>query len=114
MCDLFKFGGLSAAESNKNGIVFGICGKVNLRHGRKNVIGYIIDERDGLLEIKIESLEDNIYINRPVYNRQIHQYDFNNELCDKYLVSDIWPIRLKLNTNGMSSILFSIAIVGKT
>ena len=53
--DLFVFGGLNGTEFLKDGMNYICCLKANLRNQRgRNIIGYVMDEIDDTLLIKVD------------------------------------------------------------
>ena len=90
----------------------GCAGKVNLVKNNSNIIGHAIGERNTLLWVQVEGLdeEDEIFtIKRP-------QFDLENWKCvvgnceNKKLghkLTEHWPIRLLLNENGNCKFSFA-------
>ena len=113
MCKLFHFGGLSASKLNKNGHLYALCGKANMKWNGKNVIGYIVDEDSNRMKIKIDGKSQVIYVDRPQFDTIEGKYQMpvGRTDSDMYQLSELWPIRLKLNNNGKTSIIFSIAVL---
>ena len=109
---LFKFGGLSAVTFEKNGMKHLCCGKVNLIRGGKNMIGYIVDEEVNDLKIRIEGEENNVIcLCRPEYNVVDGKYIYDTSLKSKdtYVISQLWPVRFKINNSGQASFIISSA-----
>ena len=113
MCKLFHFGGLSASKLNKNGHLYALCGKANMKWNGRNVIGYIVDEDSNRMKIKIDGKSQVIYVDRPQFDTIEGKYQMpvGRPDSDMYQLSELWPIRLKLNNNGKTSIIFSIAVL---
>ena len=106
--DLFTFGGLDASVVHKDGMKHVICAKANLRRGTKNTIGYVIDEDNERLHVKVEGKEEYIYIKRPQYDSENGKFEY--PLGDQsltYSLSQLWPIRMKMNMSGQSAIIIS-------
>ena len=107
-CELFSYGGLNAGVHIKNGLKYMICSKVNLRRGRRNIIGYVMDEDDIQLHIKIEGEENNILLDRPRYDSHDGKFIYpRTSQGGSYLLTQLWPIRIKLNESGQSSYIIS-------
>ena len=106
--DLFTFGGLDASVVHKDGMKHVICAKANLRRGTKNTIGYVIDEDNEQLHVKVEGKEEYIYIKRPQYDSENGKFEY--PLGDQsltYSLSQLWPIRMKIKMSGQSAIIIS-------
>ena len=111
LSELLKFGGLDATTFYKNGIKFICCAKVNLKKGEKNMIGYVIDETENALMVKVDGETELIRINRPTYDRNNGRYLYYPP-CDQssgtYSLSQLWPVRFKINVTGNSSFILSV------
>ena len=114
MSDLLCFGGLDAVSIySKNGCVHKLCGKANLKKDGKNVVGYIMDENDEVLKVIVPGTGGNelIDVTRPVYDCDNGEYIYpHSQTCDSYSLSEVWPIRIRLNTvSGSIAIITSSA-----
>lgn len=110
MGELFTFGGLDATVIHKrDGTKQKCCAKVSMEKGNKSVIGYVIDEDETNLVVKVEGMIDTVTIMRPRF--EVDQYIYPSaESGDTYSLSQLWPIRIKLNQlSGYSSIIMSAA-----
>ena len=114
MSELFSFGGLDASELCKDGVKYIICGKVNLRKGRKNIIGYIMDEDEEMLHIKVEGEMENIKIRRPAYDSEHGIFQYNPHMAQAltYSLSQLWPVRMKIKESGQIAYILSIHTFG--
>ena len=109
--DLFTYGGLNASEVKRDGMKYVICCKVNLKHGRKNIIGYAVDKDDDSLDIKIEGRDETIRIRRPGYDNINGKYLCRRDVLDRngtYSLSQVWPIRIKINKSGHIAYIISV------
>mmetsp|Transcript_1879 Transcript_1879/g.2260 ORF Transcript_1879/g.2260 Transcript_1879/m.2260 type:complete len:354 (+) Transcript_1879:1312-2373(+) len=111
MSELFTFGGLSGAEFYKNGLKYVSCAKVNLRDRRgRNIIGYVMDEDRVSLKMKVEGEDDLIVIRRPEYDTHDGRFLYNTANVRQrgsYEMTQLWPIRMKLNNSGQSNYMLS-------
>ena len=106
ICDLLCFGGLSGCTIRKwNGTSHAMCARANIRKGGKSAIGYVIDEDDNSMRIKIGGREDLIEIRRPTFD-EIPTLD--NISSNSYSLFELHPIRIKINIqSGHCSIILS-------
>ena len=110
--NLFRFGGLSAVTFKKNGMNHMGCGKVNLMRGGRNMIGYIVHEEGNDLKIRIEGEENNVItLRRPEYNAGEGKYNYltGSQTSESYVISQVWPVRFKINNSGQASFIISSA-----
>ena len=116
MSELFSFGGLDASELYKDGVKYFVCGKVNLRKGKKNVIGYIMDEDEEMLHVKVEGERQNIRIKRPEYNSEHGRFEYEKDprmaQALTYSLSQLWPVRMKIMQSGQVSYILSVYTFG--
>lgn len=112
--ELFNFGGMNAASVKKKGYKHICCAKVNLRINRKNIIGYVVDEERNVLKIRLDGSEEGdevVEVRRPVYDEVEGIYIFQNDSCNQdetYTMSQIWPVRIKINNSGQSSFILNV------
>ena len=110
--ELLTFGGLDATELYKDGLKYVLCPKVNLRKGRRNIIGYVMEENGNMLLIKIENAATYVRIRRPQYDTEHGQFNYNNpneaQSLTSYSLSQIWPIRMKVNSSGQIAYIISV------
>ena len=118
---LLKFGGLDATTFHKNGTKYVCCAKVNLKIGTKNIIGFVIDEDEYKMMIRVDDQEDMIEINRPRYDEVNGTYMYDDDGDDSgyqgndtYSLTQLWPIRIKINTSGLCSFILSITTFNDT
>ena len=107
--DLLSLGGLKACTFIKDNRKYVCCAKVNLKLNGKSVVGFVIDEEDECLIVEVQGIKDNIRCKRPKFESAIGNYVYDNSICspDEFIVSEIWPLCLKLNTSGQSSFVLS-------
>ena len=100
MDDLFTLSGLSATTFYTPSTVMTCSGKVNILTVReRNILGYIVDERNNMWKVKLENNET-IWMPQLRYDhcRQEYNYDdLNNPAESK--ITMYWPIRLFINLN---------------
>ena len=110
--ELLTFGGLDATELYKDGLKYVLCPKVNLRKGRRNIIGYVMDENENMLVIKVEGAATYIRVRRPQYDTEHGQFNYNNpneaQALTSYSLSQLWPIRMKVNSSGLIAYIISV------
>ena len=109
--ELLTFGGLEATCIYKDNLKYIMCLQVNLKRGRRNIIGYVVDEDENdRIVIKVEGENEKVYIPRPIYNAHEGKFDFNpcRDQTLTYQLSQFWPIRMKINASGTVSIIFSV------
>ena len=110
MSELFIFGGLSGAEFYKDGLKYVSCAKVNLRDNRgRNIIGYVMDEDRLSLKMKVDGEDNLIVIRRPEYDTHDGRFMYNTAFGRQrgYQMTQLWPIRMKLNNSGQSNYMLS-------
>ena len=112
--EVLTLGGLSGVIHVKTpGLNFGGCGKVILVNQMEQyVVGYIKDETQDKIHVKIDGSNENIIeINRPVYDSANGKYNILQPNFDnaniQFALSEYWPLRLKLNKSGSCSIILS-------
>ena len=113
MKELFTFGGMNASTLKKDGCEFICCAKANLKtRNDKNVIGYVIDEEGEDLKIRIMNVdeEDDITVTRPMFDALNGTYIYSENQRGHYSLTELWPVRLKLNSSGQSYLLMSVAM----
>ena len=113
--DLFSFGGLNATIFFKDSLKYVCCAKVNLRHDGKNIVGYVMDEENNNLKIKVEGEEEYISLQRPQYDAANGLFMYDNtdgNQSQNYTISQLWPIRMKLNDSGQSHYIISAHAYG--
>ena len=105
--ELFSFGGLNATEIYTHGVKYYCCAKANLKDGKKNIIGYVMDEKGNELHIRIDGRDEMVIVNRPKYNADFgeFEYTFGNE---KYIMTQLWPIRMKVHQSGRISYIINV------
>ena len=112
--DLLTFGGLDAATHYKNGLKYLCCAKVNLKRRGMNSIGYVLDEECDMLTIKSETAEV-IRMKRPEFDkvrgsyRYEHGGDDSGNQSQSFSLTELWPIRIKINISGQASFIISVA-----
>ena len=80
------------------------------------MIGYIVDEEVNDLKIRIEGEENNVIcLCRPEYNVVDGKYIYDTSLKSKdtYVISQLWPVRFKINNSGQASFIISSATFNK-
>ena len=110
-CDeLLCLGGLKVCTFYKTDRKYFCCGKVNLVKNGRSIIGYIMDEDQNYLCIKVPGIAGNmIKCNRPKYNANDGQYIYNTEALSNnhFCISEMWPLKLKISDNGKAAIIMS-------
>ena len=82
------------------------CPKVNLKtRSGMNIIGYVMDEENDKLRVKVEGQDEYICMRRPEYDNENEKFMYSAECSGSYLLSEIWPERIKLKNSGQSSIV---------
>jgi hypothetical protein len=112
MNELLTFGGISASTLKKDGCEFICCAKANLK-GRNgmNVIGYVIDEEGEDLMIRIMDVErEDISVARPRFDEMNGTYIYSESQSGHYSLTELWPVRFKLNCSGQSYLLMSVSM----
>ena len=113
LSSLFTFGGIDASMFEKDGLKFVCCGKVTLKMNRDGriCVGYVIDETQLLLKIRIEGVDDMIGIKRPKYDEKEGRYIYETKADDTesatYSLVQFSPVRFKINKSGSSSYIYS-------
>ena len=131
LLDLFTYAGLSAVSflhpNQKSTLKYIACGKASLKsRDGKHIIGYIVNEMNDELEIKLHEFIDNatgedkiIKVKRPLYVRDQGKYIYEEigqqeeegtvGQIETFSLYQIWPTRIKINRHtGASCILCSI------
>ena len=85
------------------------CAKANLVKNGKNVVGYVMEENETNLIVSIKGWNEDVVVERPVWNVQDGLYDCNPSFQspDIFQLSELWPFRIKLNVTGRCYIIFS-------
>ena len=117
--NLFTFGGVSAATIKKNGKKLLCCCKVNLRKGGKNIIGYVMEEDGNTLKVMLNgnTMDDDLVdVERPLYDVVNGTFVFavigdSGTQSQIYQLSEIWPIRIKIDLSGQSSFIINTCII---
>jgi hypothetical protein len=113
LSNLFTFGGIDASMFEKDGLKYVCCGKVTLKVNRDGriCVGYVIDETQQLLKIRIVGVDDMITIVRPKYNEKEGRYVYETKADDTesaiYSLVQFSPVRFKINKSGSSSYIYS-------
>lgn len=109
MTDLFKFGGLSATTFYKDNLKYICCAKANLQRGTRNIIGYVMDEENNTLKVKVDGEDNLIDVARPTYDMENWRFVYSNRGANErdFWLSQLWPIRLKLIASGTTSFIIS-------
>ena len=110
MTDLFSFGGLNATTFFMDGLKYVCCAKANLTRGQLNAIGYVMEEEGNTLKIKVEGEQDLIEVRRPQYDSENGSFNYENANGDQgvaYSLTQLWPIRIKLNVSGQVNVIIS-------
>ena len=108
MEETFDFGGLKATVFYKDQKKCLCCPKVNLKtRSGMNIIGYVMDEENDELRVKVEGQDEYICMRRPEYDNENGKFMYSAECSGSYLLSEIWPVRIKLKISGQSSIIMS-------
>ena len=108
--DLFCFGGLSGGSFYSDRLKYLCCAKANLSRGGRNIIGYVMDEENNMLQVKLDGQERLVNVRRPEYDyeRGGFRYEEAEGLkANHYSLTELWPIRLKLNTSGQTNYIIS-------
>ena len=107
MSELLTYGGLDATIIKKhNGMSYKLCGKVILQKGGRSTIGYIMDENETSLQVKMDG--DTVTVARPVFDFVLNKYPSARSSSNTYSLLEVDPVRIKLNSNtGYSSIILS-------
>ena len=114
---LLKFGGMDATTFHKNGTVFVCCAKVNLMIGGRNIVGYVIDEDEFVMKIRIDGEEEMLEMKRPRYNDGRYMYETDDsgyQGSDSYSLTELWPVRIKINSTGICSVILSSTTLNET
>ena len=110
-CELFTYGGLNAGTIIKDGLKYMICAKANLRRGRRNIIGYVLDEDPNQFHVEVEGEENYVLVDKATYNYDQGRFEYPCRVeAGTYQLTQIWPIRMKLNSTGQSSFLISYCV----
>ena len=107
--ELFCFGGLNATEIWHHGIKYYCCAKANLKDGKKNIIGYVMDENEtsNELYIRIDGREQFVKVKRPTYDADFGAFEYLYE-NEKYTLTELWPMRMKVNESGRIAYIISV------
>ena len=88
-----------------------ICAKANLRRGRRNIIGYVLDEDPNQFHVEVEGEENYVLVEKATYNYDQGRFEYPCRVeAGTYQLTQIWPIRMKLNSTGQSSFLISYCV----
>ena len=109
---LFSFGGRSLGNHVRNDVEFIMCGSANLLKGGKEISGMIINESESELVIMIENESGamvKVIVPRPTYDSIHGKYTFenNHNSNNQYQLVEVSPLRIRVNQNGKSSIIFN-------
>ena len=110
---LLTFGGLPASEiTMEDNVRYSVCAKVNLEKRGKSIIGYVKDEDDRFLHIEVEGEGEPLRLDRPEYNQNagFYLYEVQDPFeppSESFLLTRLWPIRVKLNASGRCALLIS-------
>ena len=105
--ELFCFGGLNATEICNHGLKYYCCAKANLKDGKKNIIGYVMDEKGDELHIRIDGRDEMVIVKRPKYNADFGEFEYTNGI-EKYIVTQLWPIRMKVHQSGRVAYIINV------
>ena len=107
--ELFEFGGLNGTKFFRKGKKYMCIPKVNLRTARgRNIIGYVMDEVGSRLKVQVEGENEWVDIERPEFVQETGRFDYiHGQQSDRYQLSELWPIRIKLNHTGHSAFIIS-------
>ena len=75
-----------------------------------NAIGYVMEEEGNTLKIKVEGEQDLIEVRRPQYDSENGSFNYENANGDQgvaYSLTQLWPIRIKLNVSGQVNVIIS-------
>ena len=112
LSELLTFVGLDATEIYKDGLKYVACGKANLRRGRRNIIGHVMDENGDKLLIKVEGANNYIQVKRPEYDSDNGEFLYNNpqqeQALSPYSLTQLWPVRMKITSSGQISYIISV------
>ena len=72
----------------------------------------MIDEEGEDLKIRIMNVdeEDDITVTRPMFDALNGTYIYSENQRGHYSLTELWPVRLKLNSSGQSYLLMSVAM----
>lgn len=84
-------------KNQKNNIIHGCCGKVNILRNGQNVLGYILAETKTKWHCLLATNEL-IKLDVPTFNKDENKYIFPINFCNQ--VTMYWPIRILLRKNG--------------
>ena len=113
--NLLEFGGLAGWRIVEwGGVEHFICGKVIVgREGRSNV-GYVLEELNGFLFVKIFGDDFIIEFRRPAFDENTGLFCLPvGSTCNRYSLLQVDPIRIKINViSGHCSIIISAMTIG--
>ena len=111
---LLTFGGKSFATHWRNEFVYMLCVRVNLCFNGKNIVGEIIDEDDDNLMIRVDNDSgghDKVVIRRPSFDHDNGSFNYPlPNSSDTYILTQIWPLRMKISNNGKVAMVFNYYI----
>ena len=89
------------------------CAKVNVKDREgKSSIGYVMNENMNSLFVRMG--EDTtglpIELKRPVYDDNEGGYHSEQGDSEIYTITQIWPLRMKINKSGRESFILNVAI----
>lgn len=109
MTEVFDFGGLKGTVFYRNDKKYFCCPKVNMKNQRgQNIVGYVVDEVNDTLRVKLVGEEVIICTPRPEYDYENGCFLYERQrTVSTYQLTEMWPIRMKLNETGQSSLIMN-------
>ena len=103
--EVFTFGGLDASTYYAKGKKIICCGKVNVKMNDLKEIGYIINETEAKIEVKLQSRPSTVFFDLPRWNKSSATYEYMNSNTAAYQLTQVWPIKIKISSKWRSTII---------
>ena len=107
MKEIFTFGGMDASTYYVNDKKIICCGKVNVKMNDLNEIGYIINESETKIEVKIETRTSSLFFDYPRWDHATSTYQYFNCSSGQYKITQVWPIKIKISSKWRSTIIIN-------
>ena len=105
MKEIFTFGGMDASTYYVNDKKIICCGKVNVKMNDLNEIGFIINESETKIEVKVESRTSSLFFDYPRWDHATSTYQYFNCSSAQYKLTQVWPIKIKISSKWRSTII---------
>ena len=70
-----------------------------------NEIGYIINETEAKIEVKLQSRPSSLFFDLPRWNKSSATYEYMNCNTAAYQLTQVWPIKIKISSKWRSTII---------